>query len=197
MKNASNLAIAGFISTFLTFIPAHAHHPFEGRVPESFTLIEGLISGLVHPIIGPDHFLFLLSIGLLGTLSISRWIPLLLISGFAGTLCSLFFPIAFPQVEVIIGLSLFGSALAARGLINPVIMLPLIASHGYVLGQPMIGADPTPLMAYMSGLLISQVIVILCGFILLCRTIQYKNILLGGIFGAGIVFTYGAIVSLV
>ena len=190
------VAIGGVITTFFTVIPAHAHHPFEGRVSESFNLIEGLISGLAHPIIGPDHFLFLLSIGLVGALSSRRWIPILLISGFSGTLCSLFVPILFPHVEVIVGLSLVCSVLTARGLINPAVMLPLIACHGYVLGQPMIGAEPTPLIAYLAGLSISQGTAIICGFMFLRRCIKYKNILLGVFFGAGIVFTCGAIISL-
>ena len=190
-------AIVGVTSTFLIYIPAHAHHPFEGRAAESYNSIEGLLSGLAHPILGLDHFLFLFSIGLVGSLSIRRWVPLLLLCGIAGTLLSWFYPSVFTQSEVIIGLSLLGSALSARGLIKPVVIFPLIASHGYVLGQSMIGAEPTPLMAYLLGLSITQGITIICGCLLLRRFIQYRNVFIGCLLGAGIIFTYGAISSLV
>ena len=36
--------------------------------------------------------------------------------------------------------------------INPLVLLPLITLHGYIFGQPMIGAEPTPLVFYLIGL---------------------------------------------
>ena len=41
---------------------ASAHHVMGGRTPTTF--VEGFLSGLGHPVIGPDHLAFLLAIGL-------------------------------------------------------------------------------------------------------------------------------------
>ena len=54
-----------FVATLalLTALPAHAHHAMGGQVPSTF--VQGLLSGLAHPVIGVDHFAFLLVVGLL------------------------------------------------------------------------------------------------------------------------------------
>ncbi|WP_320667805.1 HupE/UreJ family protein [Prochlorococcus sp. MIT 1307] len=193
----SLVALVGTIGAFLTSTPVYAHHPLEGMEPEAFNAIQGLISGLAHPVLGLDHLLFLFSIGLVGNLFIKKWIPLLLLSGFLGTLLSLVLPVVFPAVEVLMGLSLLVSVLVSLGLINPEVMIPFIASHGYVLGQSIIGAEPTPMAAYLAGLLISQLIIIIGGVILFKKLAKYKPIFLAIIAGAGIIFTYGTVVSLV
>ena len=41
---------------------AHAHHLMGGKTPSTFA--DGLLSGLGHPLIGPDHLAFLLAIGM-------------------------------------------------------------------------------------------------------------------------------------
>src|SRR5690606_17744592 len=40
---------------------AHAHHAMGNALPT--TAFEGLLSGLAHPVIGLDHFLFVLALG--------------------------------------------------------------------------------------------------------------------------------------
>ena len=94
----------------------------EGREPETFNSLEGLLSGFAHPILGIDHLLFLLSIGLLGTLIFKRWVPLLLVSGLLGTVCSVVIPSVIPGLEISIGISLIIATLVAIGLIKPLIM---------------------------------------------------------------------------
>jgi len=44
-------------------VPAFAHHAMGGLTPQTF--VQGLLSGLAHPVIGLDHFLFLLMAGVL------------------------------------------------------------------------------------------------------------------------------------
>ena len=39
--------------------PAFAHHAMDGQMPTSFA--QGLLSGLAHPVIGPDHLAFIIS----------------------------------------------------------------------------------------------------------------------------------------
>src|SRR5690606_22587680 len=41
---------------------AHAHHAMGGALPGN--VFEGLVSGLAHPVIGLDHFLFVLTLGI-------------------------------------------------------------------------------------------------------------------------------------
>ena len=185
----------GVITMFLISIPVLAHHPFEGRPPETFSSIDGLISGLAHPLLGIDHFLFLFSIGLVGALTSKRWVPLLLSFGLLGTIVSLTQSIALPSLEIIVSLSLLASAGASIGLINPKILLPLIACHGYVLGQSVIGAEQTPLLTYLTGLLISEIFIIYIGITLLGRCMKYKKIFAAILSGIGITFTYATIVG--
>src|SRR5262245_45015148 len=47
---------------FLFTTSAFAHHVMGGQTPS--TLVEGLLSGIGHPVIGPDHLAFLLAIGM-------------------------------------------------------------------------------------------------------------------------------------
>ena len=63
--------------------PASAHHLMDltGMKPGVLT---GLLSGLAHPILGPDHLLFLLAIGLVGIVHPFRWVLALLGCGLVG-----------------------------------------------------------------------------------------------------------------
>src|SRR6516162_7228118 len=54
-------AFAG-IGLVLTVGTASAHHLMGGKIPSTFS--EGILSGVGHPIIGPDHFAFLLAMGI-------------------------------------------------------------------------------------------------------------------------------------
>ena len=55
------------IGLFAITPAALAHHPLGGRLPAN--LLEGLMSGLAHPIIGIDHFVFVMAAGLLAAFS--------------------------------------------------------------------------------------------------------------------------------
>src|SRR5262249_12508531 len=53
-------ALAAALSLFAT--SAFPHHVMGGKTPSTF--VEGLLSGLGHPVIGPDHLAFLLAVGI-------------------------------------------------------------------------------------------------------------------------------------
>ena len=55
------------LGSLLLTSPALAHHPNGGKIPSTF--IEGFLSGLGHPVIGIDHFVFVIAIGLVAALS--------------------------------------------------------------------------------------------------------------------------------
>src|SRR5262245_66464475 len=67
----------------LAAAPASADHVMGGRTPSTF--LEGLLSGLAHPVIGPEHLGFLIvggvaigAFGLSRALPVCRWLPALL-----------------------------------------------------------------------------------------------------------------------
>ena len=50
----------------LFYLSQSAHHPFGGEAPK--TIAEGLLSGIGHPVIGLDHIVFVIAVGLLATI---------------------------------------------------------------------------------------------------------------------------------
>ena len=187
---------------FLAFLflsissPVYAHHPWEGLAPDSYNSFQGFISGLAHPIIGFDHFLFLLSIGLVRVSSKLRWIPSLLSCGMIGSIFAQISPSLYGS-EILIGISLIASAFVALGYLQIFWMLPLITLHGYVLGQSMIGAEPTPLISYILGLLLSQLLALLFGIEVLRKFSSQKKFIAIVLIGFGLAFTIGTLISAV
>ncbi len=141
--------------------PGWTHHPFEGVEPHDLSLVQGLVSGLGHPVLGTDHLVFLLAIVVMTALTTRRWVLPLLASGLAGSgLAVLVGAMPGPNLglalELVVSLSLAAAGLAQAGWLPTWVLLPLMGVHGFLLGEPMIGAEPTPLLAYGLGLLLSQ-----------------------------------------
>ena len=162
---ALRLTIA-FVFVFLAMAtPALAHHPFGGETPTNF--IGGFLSGLGHPIIGLDHFAFVVAVGLLAILQ--RKFGILIPVAFAvttalGTLIHLQ-SIDLPLPEIVIALSVLviGIALGWGKSFNPVLLLLLSAIagifHGFAYGEAIFGAEMTPLSAYLLGFVSIQLVV--------------------------------------
>lgn len=162
--------------------PAFAHHPFGMVEGQDLNALQGLISGIGHPLLGPDHLLFLLAIGFVGLNKPRKWLIPLLAAGLLGSAISLVMPL--PETlavyaEALVSLSLAIAGLVALGKVSPLILVPVISLHGYLLGGAVIGAEPTPLAAYFLGLLISQ------GSLLLIIT-SYSRRLIDAIGDAGL-----------
>jgi urease accessory protein len=138
--------------------PARAHHLVDITGLEA-TPLNGLISGLAHPVIGPDHLLFLLALSLLGLQRRIRWILLLLAVGLAGSAAGLLLP-GLPGAELLVAatLALVGGVL--MGWLSPVLLVPAMALHGYVLSGAVLGWSTMPLLSYLGGLLVSQGLVL-------------------------------------
>ena len=142
-------------------LPALAHHPMGGTVPA--TAWEGFASGIGHPVIGPDHLAFLLAAGLLaaalparrGVLAILGFLA----AGFLGSLAHVA-GIGFGPVEALVALSVaVAGAALLRG--TPGALLPAgfaLAGlfHGHAFAEAIIGAEATPLVAYLAGLALVQ-----------------------------------------
>jgi urease accessory protein len=165
-------ALAFFLTLLIVVEPANAHHPLEGEIPNNF--FEGFMSGLAHPIIGLDHFAFVIAIGLLAALKNKQGILIpttFILTTLIGTGIHLL-EINLPFPEIIISLSVlaFGILLAQKNSLNLFWLMVSAAIagifHGYAYGESIIGAQMTPLVAYLAGFALIQLIIALISFII-------------------------------
>ena len=159
---------------------AQAHH-FMGE-EESLTLVDSFISGLAHPIIGLDHFAFILVIGAIAAQI--RDIPVIFI--LATALGTLLLDLSWTLSERAIGLSVLlgGLFLCLRRHLSPALWIVFATlaglSHGYAYGQAVIGAQTTRLLAYLSGFTLIQAAIIFATAWLLSRSTPVLTTRLGG-----------------
>ena len=143
-------------SLALTTLPASAHHPLGGETPGNF--VDGLLSGIGHPIVGIDHLAFVIAVGIAATFTAR---PILMplafvIATMAGTLLHLA-SIGLPLVEVIIAASVATlGALLLSGRSVPTGLFAAIFAfaglfHGHAYGEAVFGAEATPVIAYLLG----------------------------------------------
>jgi len=191
------MPVAGALA-LLVAGPALAHHPMEGMqlVPSAFT---GLISGLAHPLLGPDHLLFLVALALVGLQRSGRWMITLLAVGLAGSALGLIWP-GLPAAELLVSLTLVVEGLVVLGRLPQGLLLPAFALHGYVLSGSVIGWESTPIATYLLGLLLSQGALLLLALLSLRGVAQQLNgqtrtLLAGTLIGIGAAFSWTALVA--
>lgn len=136
--------------------PAAAHHAMGKSTPSSF--LEGFVSGVAHPVIGLDHLAFVVAIGLI---SASRaggaFIPIaFLIAAMVGTGAhSLQFDLPAAEIAVAISVIAAGLLLLSKKGFNLIVLAALATLaglfHGYAYGESIVGAETTPLLAYLVG----------------------------------------------
>ena len=80
MLRAGVISTAGLVG-FSLFSPAHAHHPFGMGDSTDLSALQEFLSGIGHPLLGPDHLLFLLAIALIGLPRPRTWVLPLLAAG--------------------------------------------------------------------------------------------------------------------
>ena len=138
----------------LAVAPAQAHHAMElfHLQPTPFN---GLVSGLLHPVLGPDHLLFLLALSLVGLRQRVSWMLGLLVVGLLGSWAGLVLP-GLPGAESMVALSLAVVALVLLDRLPAPWLLPAFALHGYVLSASVLGWSTMPVAGYLLGLAISQ-----------------------------------------
>lgn len=187
------------LATLAFAAPALAHHPMGGTTPS--TLSEGLLSGFGHPILGFDHFVFILAAGLLAApRARGLLLPLAFVVGsFAGSLLHLG-SITIPGGEYLIAGSviLLGFLLLSPRAINDGLFAVILAAagllHGHALAESIFGAEATPLVAYLAGLAVTQYL-IAAAVVLAWRKItvinslpQFNRIAGAGVAAVGAVF---------
>jgi urease accessory protein len=159
--NAKTLGIALLIASFFLADPAFAHHLMGGHTPATF--MEGMLSGLGHPVIGIDHFAAVVAVGCLA--AAHRAGPALAIAFVLAMMAGVAVHLqgaTVPAAEFLVALSVI--VLGAILLRMP--QLPVSAAlglfvlvgltHGYALGESIYGAEHTPLYAYLLGLAVIQ-----------------------------------------
>jgi len=154
-------AALSVIPFFLMTASASAHHVMGGKMPTTFA--EGFLSGLGHPVIGPDHLAFLLAIGVaVGVGGLNLVLPLLFVIASAIGVTLHVNGVNLPGAEIVVAVSvLFAGFLIARGRALPVSLWAILFAaaglfHGYAFGESIFGAERSPLHAYLLGLIIVQ-----------------------------------------
>lgn len=152
------VALAGL---FLAAGPAAAHHPMGGAVPA--TLWQGLASGLAHPVIGLDHLAFLIAVGLAaGVARRGPALPVLFVAASLLGVAARWLGLVLPGAELLAAAAVLAAgALLARGRApDPRGWAALLAvgglAHGQAYAEAVIGAEPTPVLAYLAGLALVQ-----------------------------------------
>lgn len=141
--------------------PAFAHHLMGGKTPSSF--LEGLLSGLGHPVIGIDHLAAVIAVGCLA--AAHRAGPALAVAFVAAMMAGVAVHLhgtTVPAAELLVALSvlILGAILLRIPQLPAGAALGLFVltglTHGYALGESIYGAEQTPLAAYLLGLAVIQ-----------------------------------------
>ena len=145
--------------------PAAAHHPTGKRMPATF--LDGFLSGIGHPVIGPDHLAFIVTIGIAAALvpaGVSLIVAFIATST-AGVLIHAATRLDVPLSEPLIALSVVAAgalvALGRKSAASSWLALAAVAGlcHGYAFGETVVGAERAVIGAYLAGLaLIATVI---------------------------------------
>jgi urease accessory protein len=149
------------LAATLAATPALAHHPMGGMTPATF--MQGLLSGLGHPVIGLDHLAALVGVGLVSSrfargLTLPAFWLVAMAAGIGLHLASA----DLPHAELLVALSvvIIGIAATVRTTLPYTAIAALFAIggavHGYALGESIVGAESTPLVAYLVGLVVVQ-----------------------------------------
>jgi urease accessory protein len=157
----SRVWIAFAVVGMLAADPAAAHHAMDSQLPATFA--QGLLSGLGHPVIGVDHLAAILAVGALAALAgngmprVAAYVAAML----AGTAVHVG-AWTIPGNEPLVALTviMLGALLAlAQPPSARVLVLIFVAAgllHGYAMGESIVGAERTPLVAYFTGLAVVQ-----------------------------------------
>lgn len=165
-----NLTLLLVIGIFwLAATPAFAHHAFGGKLPQN--LWQGFLSGLAHPVIGFDHLAFIVSIGLVAAIERQGiWLPIVFVLAAMGGTASHVAGWNLPIAELFVSISVlfFGILLAIENNLNGWIVMALAAIsglfHGYAYGEAIFGAEMTPLLSYLAGFTVVQLIISIVSF---------------------------------
>ena len=158
LRRPLQIAGSSLLAVLLLTSPAFAHHPFGMGDSAALTPLQGLLSGIGHP-------LWVLTICCFCCDRLDRPEATSGLGGapaghrLAGSVVSQFIPLPeaiAPWAEALVSLSLVAEGLIALSVLSPQWLCPLIALHGFLLGSTIVGAEASPLFTYFLGLLLGQ-----------------------------------------
>jgi len=197
LRLGATLPLGAAALVLLFAAPASAHHLIDlfQLTPSPLT---GLVSGLAHPLFGPDHLLFLLALGLVGLQKRLSWVLGLLATGLAGSCLGLALP-GIPLAEPLVALSLVVVGLVLLDRLPALLLVPAFALHGYVLSAAVIGWEQSPIAFYLVGLLVSQGLLLTTSLTLVRRwgtglSASQLRLTAGILIGVGSSFAWSALV---
>jgi urease accessory protein len=162
--------------------PASAHHFMGGKIPETFA--QGFLSGLGHPVIGPDHLAFLAAVGIIaGLYCLQVFVPALFVLAMPIGVGIHLAGLTIPAAEVVVALTvMFAGIVIALGQLGSTVRLAGLFAlaglfHGYAFGESIYGAESSPLGAYLLGLTVIQTALVI-GFALLTRQVEARGFVL-------------------
>ena len=164
------IVLAG-LPFLLAAAPASAHHVMDGALPATF--MQGLLSGIGHPVIGLDHFAFVVALGVAAAFMRTVWAPpLAAVAGMAAGCLLAVGSVTLPMVEPIVALSvlllggmvLFGRRLPASA--GAALFAFAGLFHGAAYGAAVIGAETTSIAAYLIGFSAVQMAIALAAALL-------------------------------
>ena len=161
LRQVINVLLRAALPFAATASPALAHHAMDYAQPA--TALEGLLSGLGHPVIGVDHLLFVLGAGVLASrLKRGYLLPLGFVAASVVVAGMRYLGVNVELSElwiagslVVLGAILLTTRVHSGGAIA-VLFLVAGALHGYALAEAIVGAERTPLVAYLAGLAVIQ-----------------------------------------
>jgi urease accessory protein len=158
MRRPVLTALAALSATLLA-LPAAAHHPTGGMTPAG--LVDGFLSGLGHPVIGLDHLAFLVAAGLAAAVAgLGAAVPLTFVAASLGGVLLYLAAVPLPFAEALVSgsVALAGLLLTRRAGRGIWAALALAAGlvHGFAYGEAVVGAEATPVLAYLAGLVVVQ-----------------------------------------
>lgn len=183
---------------------ALAHHPMDGQMPTS--LASGLLSGLGHPVIEPVHLLFLVGAAALAGVSrmpLGQALALLVVYVLASTVgTAMNITPSAAALQLALGASLVALVpwvWLRRAPVAPAAWALATAAglaHGLAFAETVVGAEATPLLAYLAGLAIVQSGLLLAVCLAVRRAIERhprmlsigSRALASGLFAAGLGF---------
>jgi urease accessory protein len=135
---------------------ALAHHPLGGEIPQ--TALHGFLSGIGHPVIGFDHLAFIIGVGLIAAFHKARFMmPAAFVAGTVGGTMMMLGAVTLPLAEFVITASVIAAgAVVMRGKVTDAGPAAALAAgaglfHGWAYGQAVVGAEATPVIAYLLG----------------------------------------------
>jgi len=155
-KHASTITLG--LATLTAAQSALAHHAMGGEVPN--TLMQGLLSGLAHPVIGIDHLAFIAAVGLASAFSSRRYLAPLsfVLATLAGCLLflgGLSLPLPVTEIAVAASVVIAGAMVLSgksfSGRLFPAVFAVAGLFHGSAYAASIVGAESTPLGAYLIG----------------------------------------------